>query len=234
MEKIQVAVIEDNHDLNQMLVEDIRTAGYDVNGFQSVEDFDASVEETDIIILDINLPGENGFEFASRFRKSNEHVYIVALSARAGVDNRVNGYRCGIDNYLEKPTSSLEIVSVINRYAVRSRYYKSGLDRSEARSLLILQDYFLIGTYDKILLKERERALLTALTKAQERRLSYKDCIFALGNVKMEKSSLGVFIGRLRQKIKKVSGISYSIQPIRGWGYVLALELDLDTKEEEI
>ncbi len=232
MKKIRVAIIEDNHDLNSMLVEDIRTAGYTVAGFLSVEDFDASECVADLIVVDINLPGESGFEFTERFRKTNQHVYIIALSALSGAVNRVTGYKSGIDIYLEKPTSSLEILSIIDRCAQRIQYYSSDLSGASVSKLMVMQGHFLIGTYSKILLKERERALLTYLTKAEERKLSYEDCIRVLGNEDMKQSALEVVIGRLRRKIQQVSGISRSIEAIRGTGYVLCVDLDLKSEED--
>lgn len=225
IEKISVVVIEDNHDLNSMMVEDLKTANFSVSGFHSVEDFNFSNLSADVIVLDINLPGENGFEFATRVRKIDQKVQIIALSARSGSENRVAGYRSGIDVYLEKPVSSIELLAVVNRSAERLIYNSSRKVEAERRGLLALSGHVLSGVKGSSVLKDRERSLLVALLGAQERRLSYESCAAALGNFEMKQAALEVFVGRIRQKMKDASGIPNSIQAIRGWGYALSVTI---------
>jgi DNA-binding response OmpR family regulator len=226
-EHIRVVVIEDNHDLNSMLVKDIEAANYDSMGFLSVEAYNLSAIVADIIILDINLNGENGFEFASDLRKQNQDVYIIALTARAGRENRVTGYSCGIDVYLEKPMGSIEVLAVIKRCAERVNHMRAKLRAATSSGVLTLQGHVLGGAENKIILKNRELDLLLALIAAQDHMLSYENCLEAMHDPNMKQSALEVFIGRLRQKIRDASGIASSIQNIRGSGYLLAVKIDI-------
>lgn len=226
-EHIRVVVIEDNHDLNSMLVKDIEAANYDAMGFLSVEAYDLSEIVADIIILDINLNGESGFEFASRLRRQNQDVYIIALTARAGRENRVMGYSCGIDVYLEKPMGSIEILAVIKRCAERVNHMRSMLRAATRSGVITLQGHVLTGAQNKIMLKNRERDLLVALIEAEDHMLSYENCLYAMNDPNMKQSALEVFIGRLRQKIRDASGIASSVQTIRGKGYLLAVKMEI-------
>ncbi len=230
MKKVEIAVIEDNQDLNFMLVEDITAANYKVTGYLSVESFEDSSFQADIIILDINLPVEDGFMFASRYRKKNQQTFLVALSARSGRENKIAGYRSGIDIYLEKPISSVELLSILNRISER---LINQVDKDPVilqRPLFRLDGLTLSGSHNTIVLKPRECRLLVALSQSKDHKLSYNDCILALGDDNMKRANLEVFVGRLRKKLEAVSGIYGSIQSIRGWGYIMAAEIGLDAK----
>lgn len=106
--RLKIALVEDNDDLKYLLCRDISGAGYAVESAGCAEDLDdlAAAAVFDVLILDINLPGENGLEIARRYKQSNPDVYIIMLTARVGTEDKVVGYQAGADIYLTKPVAS--------------------------------------------------------------------------------------------------------------------------------
>lgn len=227
MKEVRVAIVEDNLDLNCMLVEDIKTGQYDAAGFFSAEEFYASNYTPHIVILDINLPGQNGFEFASCLRQRDPCVVILALSARAGSENRIVGYESGVDFYIEKPISSVELLAILNRCSKRMLDFRAVTSSLSGHTQVVLREHKLSSPSGSVILSERERTFLLALAGSEGSYLSYDDCKLACGGPDMKQSALEVFVGRVRKKLQKVSGVSKSIQSVRRLGYQLTVEIDI-------
>lgn len=85
-----------------MIVSFFRDHGYHCSGVFCSEDVDAhpQLKSFDILIVDINLPGENGLAFVERLRAANKTVGVIIMSGSAAVNDRINGYRTGADIYL--------------------------------------------------------------------------------------------------------------------------------------
>jgi DNA-binding response OmpR family regulator len=91
---MNVVLVEDNDDLRYLLHRDIVKAGYEVALASCAEDLDdlAAKVAFQLMVLDVNLPGENGYSIARRFRQSNPNMYIVMLTARDEVSDKISGY----------------------------------------------------------------------------------------------------------------------------------------------
>ena len=102
---LRIALIEDNDDLRDLLLREISKGGYEVHAAESAEDFDDLVLNSRIglLILDLNLPGEDGLSIARRYKRSNPDIYIIMLTARGREQDRIEGYESGADIYLTKP-----------------------------------------------------------------------------------------------------------------------------------
>lgn len=227
MKEVRVAIIEDNQDLNSMLIEDVKTGHYAVAGFFSAEEFYASNYAAHIVILDINLPGQNGFELASCLRQRDPFLVILVLTARVGTENRILGYESGVDFYIEKPISSLELLAILNRCSKRMFDFHLAISLLSGHTQLVLGERELSSQSGSVIVKERERAFLLSLAEVEGRYLSYDDCKLALGDSDMKQSALEVFVGRVRKKLLKVSGVARPIQSIRRLGYQLSVEIDI-------
>ncbi|MCA9078586.1 MAG: response regulator [Planctomycetaceae bacterium] len=120
----RVLLVDDNVDAAQLLADLLRTDGYDVllahDGFAALET--ASQEKTDVIVLDIGLPGLDGLEVARRLRRSpaTAMVKLVALSGWASISDRKRGKEAGFDTYLVKPVNYLELRSALETLQSRA------------------------------------------------------------------------------------------------------------------
>ena len=114
MTPIRVLLVDDEPDFLTPVMRFLTKAGMQVVGVGSVEDMDAALEDfqPDIIVLDVNLPGENGFDAVHRLRQ-NTKAGLVMLTARTEIDDRVFGLTQGADAYFTKPVTLRELEAAI-------------------------------------------------------------------------------------------------------------------------
>lgn len=110
----RVIVVEDNRALREELVFQLGHAGFEVRSAGDGAEFDRLRERQacDIVVLDINLPGESGFDIARRVC-DRRRLGIVMLTARGDIDDRLRGFDEGADLYLAKPVDRRELVACI-------------------------------------------------------------------------------------------------------------------------
>ena len=111
----KIAIVEDHDGLRESFVEYLSNLDYDITGLCCAEDLDdyLATSQPAILILDIGLPGEDGFQIAKRLRQSHPGMYIVMLTALANERDKIRGYECGADIYLPKPVSPAELSAAI-------------------------------------------------------------------------------------------------------------------------
>jgi two-component system, OmpR family, response regulator len=109
----RVLIVEDDLKLGRTLVRGLREAGFTVEIAPSGEAGLSALAErpADVVMLDVVLPGIDGFETCRRLRAEDTRTPVVMLSARGGVSDRVAGLDVGADDYLAKPFSFLELVA---------------------------------------------------------------------------------------------------------------------------
>ena len=107
-----ILVVEDDVAIRDVVATALRYQGHDVTQSADGRDgLDRAMEtEFDLIVLDIMLPGLEGFEVCRRLREANRFVPVLFLTARAGEDDRIKGFVTGGDDYLTKPFSVDELV----------------------------------------------------------------------------------------------------------------------------
>lgn len=110
-----VIVVEDNEILRVEMVLLLSEEGFDVRGVYSGEGLNQAIEErpADLLILDLNLPGEDGISITRRIRSALPSVGIIILSARVRSTDRLEGYATGADVYLTKPARPEELTAVL-------------------------------------------------------------------------------------------------------------------------
>ena len=216
---LKIALVEDNDDLRDLLLRDISRAGYDVQGAGCADDLDdlAATMTFDVLILDINLPGENGFDIARRYKQANPDVFIVMLTARVGTDDKVTGYGSGADMYLTKPVSSAELMAAIGSVCRRLQKLSSN-----AEIMLNVREMLLTGD-GSVELNRQETVMLKALIESSNGNLPYYRLLELCGEEvnATSKATLEVRIVRLRKKLGDVGVEGKSIKAIRGEGYQL-------------
>jgi DNA-binding response OmpR family regulator len=223
---VRILVVEDEATMARLLREGLREEGHDVtvsgNGLEGFEI--ASNWPFDVIILDVMLPGMDGFTFARRLRKSRNQTPILMLTARDSTKDLVHGLDIGADDYLTKPFS-LEILFARVRALGR---------RGPISQPVFLQagDLFMdLGTREvrrgsrSIVLTPREFSILEVLMRQSPHVILRETLIEKVWgpDAEVENNTLDAFIRLVRAKID-TEGDAKLLQTIRGIGYALRLE----------
>ena len=215
---LKIAIVEDNDDLRALLMQDLAIAGYFVMGADSAEQLDEifSANNFDVLIADVNLPGESGYEIAARYKRLNTHLTVVMLTARTSVEDKVRGYESGADLYLTKPVSNPELLAVIGSI---SRRLNSQMVAPEIT--LNVKSLTLTGT-KTVDLNRQEALMIKALCESPSSNLPYYR-LLEICNEPVDEASkavLEVRITRLRKKFVEI-GVEKSFRALRGNGYQL-------------
>lgn len=180
---------------------------------------------SDLYIIDINLPGEDGISLAQRIRRSQPNVGIVIISARMSVEDRIGGYRSGANIYLTKPLSLEELRAVVEGIVQRLQ----AAEASRASMVMLSpMKMLLTGSAGTTRLTQPEILLLTALSRAPQRELEHWQVATHLGTgEEISKENLEVKLGRLRKKLVSCGAEAPAIQSLRGIGYRLTVPIEI-------
>ena len=178
---IQVAVCEDDDDLREILVSGLPHFGLRTFGVGSVEALDhlLAQREVDLLVLDIGLPGEDGFSAARRLRAERPGLGIAILTARALVDDRIRGLNLGADFYFVKPVDLRELAA-----ALKNLYRRVAQDRTPPpRSWRLLKGRAVLETPEglQVDLTHSEQRLLTCLLAEPGQARSRDELFLCLG-----------------------------------------------------
>ena len=179
----------------------------------------AAQERFDLVILDVGLPGMDGFEVLRRLRAEAQRVPVLLLTARDAVDDRVHGLDLGADDYVAKPFAVSELAARV-RALIRRSQAQAGPKVVHGPLMLdtVARRAFLNG--EPLELAGREWAVLEVLLARVERVVSKDAIIQAVANWGEELSlnAIEVYVSRLRAKLEP-AGIR--IRTVRGFGYML-------------
>jgi two-component system phosphate regulon response regulator OmpR len=223
-----VLVVDDDRRLRELLSRFLGDNGYRVSAAANAADAAARLAHItfDALVLDVMMPGENGFDFARRLRETSR-VPILMLTARADASDRVNGLELGADDYLSKPFEPRELLlrlgNILKRSpqaapdSARPDFVKFGafiywLDRGELRR----------GD-EAVRLTEREREILTLLAARQGEPVS-RDELGGGDEGPANERTVDVQINRLRRKIERDPADPLLLQTVRSVGYRLAID----------
>lgn len=224
---LEIVVVEDHDLLRSELVHHLSGAGWNCRGACDGEHLNRLMNEQvpHIVVLDLNLPGEDGLSIAKRLRAQTPDMGIVMLTARGALDDRAVGYGLGADVYLAKPANMGELESVIDNLSRR-------IPRSFARLLRLDCLGLVLSQQDgkEVRLTPKEVDLLVAFHDAQGNKLSTDELLqkFDLGpEAGQSRRNLTVTISRLRQKIERELDIRSVIQAESGYGYRLTFVIQV-------
>lgn len=221
MEKSKILYAEDDKTI-AFLVEDSLESYYDIScysdGESALEAFNS--QDFDICLLDIMMPGMNGFEVAQRIRSKNAEVPIIFISAKALKEDRIKGLKIGADDYLVKPFSIEELMLKIEVFLKRTKKSDtSSLQYKVGKYDFDPKNYTLKGAENNITLTQRESDLLlyfirhkNLVVKRQEiLKAIWGDDDYFMGR------SLDVFISRLRKVLAEEQNVL--IENLHGIGF---------------
>jgi DNA-binding response OmpR family regulator len=178
-------------------------------------------EEPDLLLLDVMLPGKDGFEICREVRKTS-NIPIIMLTARGDVIDRVSGLELGADDYIGKPFEPRELVARVQATLRRSELAGPTVGELNFEGLSIDIEARSVRVDDKpVELTSMEYELLLILARRQGRKLSRDDILSELRGIDAAilTRSVDIMISRLRQKLGDSVKPPRFIQTIWGRGY---------------
>ena len=221
---MKILIIEDDEKiinfLKKGLEEECYIIDYSKNGDEGV--YLASVNNYDLILLDVMLPIKDGIEVCKILRNSNIQTPIIMLTAKDSIEDKIKGLDIGANDYLAKPFSFAELLARI-RVQLRNKNNNIQTELKIADLKLDLLNKTATRANQDINLTSKEFTLLEYLIKNKDRVLSETTINEALSSFENSNMSniVNVYIYRLRNKIDKNSEIKL-IKTIRGIGFKIS------------
>ncbi len=223
---MRILVVEDEFKLADLIQERLRKEKYSVDIALDGEDgLYKSLENIyDLIILDVMLPKVNGFTILKELKNNNIFADVIMLTARVSLDDKLEGFQSGADDYLTKPFHLEELVARVNARLRKNSKAKDASILTFADIELNLKRTLLTSTKTKeeveVVLKEL--LLLECLIKNAGQVVSKDylyDNVWGINNDCMS-NNLEAYISFIRKKLKAI-GSNVTIKVVRGLGYKL-------------
>ena len=218
-------IVDDDRRIRDLLSRFLSGEGYRVTTAETAADARAKLKSLsfDLLILDVMMPGESGFDFAKSMRAEANNVPILMLTARDAAESRIKGLEIGADDYLSKPFEprelSLRIANILKRAqpaaAAPAEQVSFGpfvyhLARGELRK-----------GEENIKLTDREREMLRILAATPGETVSR--AALAGNGESVSERAVDVLVNRLRRKIERNPANPLYVQTVRGIGYRLVI-----------
>jgi two-component system phosphate regulon response regulator OmpR len=224
-----VLVVDDDRRLRELLSRFLSRNGYRVTTAASAAEARAKTESVlfDALVLDVMMPGENGFEYMRRVRV-HSNVPILMLTAQADASDRIQGLEIGADDYLTKPFETRELLLRLGNILKRQAVPSEGAPASAPDSVRFGPFTFRLDRgelrrdEEAIRITEREREILTILGHRAGQEVSREE--LAGGGQGNNERTIDVQINRLRRKIEQDPANPLLLQTVRGIGYRLVVD----------
>ena len=225
----KLAIVEDNQTLASELDLVFTQANWVVYLADCGEGLDFIMRHQDIklIILDLNLPGEDGIQILKRIKAAYPSIGVIILTARITSSNKIEGYESGADIYITKPARAKELIFAANNLLQR---LVTDHEKTTNCHILDTKSFQLItklGTPIKLTWSECN--ILRILAIAPSHQIETEKLKSDLGDPEITKEKIEVTISRLRSKLKNHHELSSSetIKAIWGKGYQLCIALEV-------
>lgn len=221
---MRILLVEDEPAAAQMAAKGLREQTYavDIAGDGEAALYQASINDYDLILLDLNLPGKDGLEVCRELRASGSTVPVLMLTARDAVQDRIAGLDTGADDYLTKPYSFNELLARVR--AILRRGPALTADTIEIADLVIDQKARIVKRAGNVIdLTAKEYALLEYLMRRADEVVGRADIAEHVWDENFDPFSnlIEVYIQRLRRKIDD-NYPNKLLRTRRGEGYVLS------------
>ena len=221
-----VLVIEDDTPIRRGLVDALQYAGYTVlEAAEGRAGARLAVEGTiDLVLLDVMLPGRDGFSILEELRSARPTLPVIMVTARGSEEDRVRGLVNGADDYVIKPFSARELlarVEAVLRRSLRLGHTAVRLDRGE-----VVEAGRVRAT-----LSPRECGILRYLAANAGRAIARDELlhrVWGLDPRGVETRTVDMHIARLREKLAGADGAADAIMTVRGKGYMLSRSVEVD------
>ncbi len=220
---MHVLLVEDDVILSDGIARALTSQGMAVDILNNGNDVEIALQRNSVsmMILDIGLPGIDGFEVVRRLRRRGNQIPVLLLTARDALQDRVHGLELGADDYLVKPFATPELIARV----------KALIRRSSPNPLELHIGGLSLDTFSKrarvngsnLELSVREWAVLEYLMHQSSRVVSKQQIIDAIlpWGEELTLNAVEVYVSRIRLKI---TDANIAIRTIRGFGYMLELK----------
>jgi len=228
-QKLRVLVIDDDEELNQLLTEFLQRYGMQVTAASHPDAGLRALRASppDLLVLDIMLPGMDGFTVCRKIRETST-VPIIMLTARGDLTDRVLGLELGADDYLAKPFEPRELVARIQAVLRRGSLQPQGQVLRAGEIVVNLSTRSAMLSGKKLDLTTAELELLALLVRHRGRALTRERILEETRGLDWESfdRSVDVLVSRLRQKLNDDPKSPSFIKTIWGHGYSFVCEGD--------
>ena len=220
---LRILLVEDEPRLAQVIAKGLREHSYavDLAGDGNAALYQTSINDYDLILLDVLLPGPDGFEVCRELRARGDATPVLMLTARATIDDRITGLDAGADDYLTKPFAFRELLARVRALLRREPQLH--------HDLVQLDDLLLDGTSHRVSragreieLTAKEYALLEYLVRRAGQLVSRAEIAAHVWDESFDpfSNTIEVYVNRLRKKIDEQHPVKL-IHTRRGEGYIL-------------
>tara|TARA_B100000768_G_scaffold177382_1_gene191506 strand:- start:288 stop:965 length:678 start_codon:yes stop_codon:yes gene_type:complete len=225
MEKIKyhILVVDDDDRIRDLVKEYLNDNGFIVSTGNNAEEAKIKLEyfKFDLMVLDVMMPGQNGFELTKEIKK-NSNIPIILLTAKGEVDSRIEGLELGADDYLGKPFEPKELLLRIKNIIKKSNKIDINKINKIGNAEVNLNKMSIQFKNKTSKINNAEKKVLFEMLANPGKTYS-RETIGEISNISQERS-IDVMITRLRQKIEVNPKRPKYLQTIRGSGYVLWVE----------
>lgn len=226
---MRILIVEDEVDLCDAIAEGLEMDGYAVDKCYDGQEAHEllTVENYDLLVLDLNLPGLDGLEILSQVRAVNQDLKVLILSARAAVSDKVQGLDLGASDYLAKPFAFEELEARI-RSLLRRKFAQESAALCYGALCVDTRSRSASAKGESLALTKKELALLEYFLCHPQRVISQEELMEHVWNREADSFSnaVRVHIASLRKKLRAATGSEY-LQTKVGEGYSLIKEDDL-------
>lgn len=223
----QIILVEDDHRLAEAIGRHLRAAGYRVEHAAHGSALRRLLRQpgADLILLDLNLGFEDGLDLATEV-VANTSAALIIVTGRAELQDRIDGFEAGADDYIIKPCDPAELLARV-RAVLRRRAFSTEptgvIDVGPYRLDPATRRLSCDGCPDVLPLTQTETRILTILLRQHGRAVS-RVVLHPRGETAPDDRSVDVHVGNIRRKLRAAGMDDLVIWPVRGYGYRLRLE----------
>ena len=221
--KTHILIVDDDNRIRDLLKEYLKENNYIVSTSEDAENAKVKLSHLkfDLIVLDVMMPGQDGYDFTKEIKKKI-NIPIILLTAKGEVENRIKGLELGADDYLGKPFEPKELLLRIRNIINKNKKIDLNTKHFVGSALIDLNKMNInLGERNKKI-NSSEKKVLTEMLSNPGKTYSREE-IGKISGISQERS-IDVMITRLRQKIENNPKNPKYLQTIRGSGYVLWIE----------
>ncbi|QDZ29716.1 response regulator [Noviherbaspirillum sp. UKPF54] len=221
---MRILLVEDHAELSHWIGKALQDARLTVECAMNGADADTLLhtQEYALVILDLTLPKMDGLDVLKRMRARGSKTPVLVLTARGGLNDRVQGLNLGADDYLAKPFELAELEARVKALLRRARGSEAVVLQCGALSFDTVSRMFTYGAAP-LALTPREHAVLEVLITRAGRAVSKEklfDEVFSLAD-DAGRDAIEIYVHRLRKKLERADQGRVAITTLRGLGYLL-------------
>ena len=226
--KARLLIVEDEAAIRSGLVDVFVYHGYDV---ETAEHGETGLKMAlggtfDLVLLDVMLPGIDGFEICNRIRQQDRQQPVIMLTAKSSDEDIIQGLTLGADDYVAKPFSVTQLV-----LRVQAVLRRSGVGEASAREIRLINGVVIDSENlcaGDVVFTRREMDLLQYLNQQADRPVAREELLARVwgyaNHLEIETRTVDIHIAKLRRKIETDAASPEAIVTVRGAGYRLMLQ----------